>query len=188
MESFFEGYKYTFSALGAVGTLLAVIISLYFGYRALKTQQTQIKASISIKALSTPEMPQYIIVEIINVGLMPISIPYWFLTFKIPFSSNVLFIKPFDGNFNGNLNITQKCYPYIVAPKHSEIFFISEVDSFFKKVNQSEKNINPWHLKFIKARIHASDGSIFDIKVPDNIKKIIKENSTHQIKEKRNAT
>ena len=52
METFFENYQSTFSALGAIGTLLAVIVSLWL---ALRQNKPKIKVFIQ-KAVHIPEL------------------------------------------------------------------------------------------------------------------------------------
>lgn len=176
MEAFFESYGHTFSALGAIGTLLAVIISLYFGYRAMKSNDAKITAYISISILTTPNTPKYIVVTIRNTGLMPVSIPFSFLNFRLPFSSAAFLITPLDF-YSADINISQKSYPCKIEPKHSEMFFVSTTDLFFRNGgNPFEMKISYWLLNFIRAEIHISDGSIFKVKLSKKIKKMIKEN------------
>ncbi|MCE3237641.1 MAG: hypothetical protein K0R24_622 [Gammaproteobacteria bacterium] len=176
MEKFFQDYQYTFSALGAIGTFLAVMISLYFSYRAIKSNDSKIKASISINILTVPHTPKYIGVTIRNVGLMSVSIPFSYLNFRLPFSNLAFLINPLDA-YSADFNIPQKSYPYKIEPKHSQTFFVSTTDSFFKNGgNLLEKKINYRFLNFIRAEIHISDGSIFKVKLPKSIKKMIKEN------------
>ncbi|MDA0782888.1 MAG: hypothetical protein O2970_11950 [Proteobacteria bacterium] len=169
MEEFFKNYQYTFSAFGAVGTLLAVIISLYFGYRALKTQQTQIKAFLNIYELTEPNTPEYLAVNITNVGLIAVSISSSFFCFRLPFSTTAFLVIPLDSG-NSDINIPSKSYPHKIEPKHCEFFILNTLDSLVLK------NIKGWLVNFIRAEVHTSDGSILKVKVSKDIKNEIKKN------------
>ncbi len=51
MEDFFTNYQYTFSALSTIGTFSAVLLSLYFGYKALRANYTNIKAYLDTRII-----------------------------------------------------------------------------------------------------------------------------------------
>lgn len=168
MEEFFKGYQHTFSALGAVGTLLAVIVSLYFGYKALKTQKTQIKANLGIYNITGTDK-QYLAINIRNVGLIPCTIPCFFFCFKVPFCGTSFALNTLD-SLGEDININIKKYPYKIEAKQSELFVLSYIDAVILK------NINERLINFIRAEIYTDDGSAFKVKVSKKIKSEIKKN------------
>ncbi len=48
MESFFANHQYTFSAIGAIGSMAAVIISLWYSYAA-HSQNTKVRVKCTLK-------------------------------------------------------------------------------------------------------------------------------------------
>ena len=109
MEEFFKNWQFTSSALSAIGTILAVIVSIYLAYRATRNQRSQIRASIRRYAIAgaITNSPTYITANITNIGLIPIRIGFSFCHIRRPFKKSGWLMLPLDG-FNEDKNIPQK--------------------------------------------------------------------------------
>lgn len=197
VEGFFKAYQYTFEALGAIGTLLAVIISLFFGYRSLKTGETNISASVYVSTLVTKEPNEskqtakgtYITVSITNQGIFPVRIPFYFFAYNSLIRQKgfgYAVVNPLDG-FNVDPYIPKKIYPFIIEPKRNETFFAGNeselitniVDSFYKSKNNltklSIKRYIPLllYIYFIRIKIRTEDGKLFNAKIDKKLRKEI---------------
>lgn len=182
MEDFSEAHQYTFQALGAIGTLLACIISLVFG---LSSNKPKLKASILLRSIANHPQEEYVAVQVQNIGSIPISIPLRFLRFKILFrksdfiGSSLLSMILLNTRLKED-SIPTKTHPYKIEAKNgeNEVFFLNLKEEFFaeKKSNFPKGKINCWLLNLIKAEILISDGTTFNVKVPKEIKKLIKQN------------
>ncbi len=70
IEAYCQAHQYTISALGAVSTFAAVVVSLWLAYRAAVANRTRLMASFEVAALlhaSLPERPTFVTVSIVNV-------------------------------------------------------------------------------------------------------------------------
>jgi hypothetical protein len=77
MESFFENYQHTFSAMAAIGTMLAVISSLYLTRRIHKPKiYAKLKVETKYFFAAPDDQPswRFIVVDVINLDSMPIQI------------------------------------------------------------------------------------------------------------------
>lgn len=86
IEQFFLQYEKTIAAISAAGTVAAVFVALYLAQRQTRAKlrvYADINLYISSEAqqgvdvLPTANAPKVIMVTIQNVGLLPVSIPYW---------------------------------------------------------------------------------------------------------------
>lgn len=191
MEEFFKEYQYTFSAFGTVSTLLAVVISLVFGYRALKANDTKIKAFIGISEIFHEGKVQgsYITTTIINKGLLPVRIPFGFFYIIPSFAtknSKVAMINPMDF-YGRDSNVPKKDYPIKIEPNHNEILFLDYEENFVTNSapktikKQKDDSFASWfpiwiYIKFIKIKIVTEDGSSFYAKLSKQLIEKIKDN------------
>ena len=81
METFFASHQYTFSAIGAIGSMLAVIVSLLYSYAA-HSQNTKVRVrctmklrtivTIQVNNLKTTDY--YILLNIVNKSFFGVNI------------------------------------------------------------------------------------------------------------------
>ncbi len=174
MEEFFRDYQYTFSALGAAGTLLAVIVSLFFGLKSFNNTKIQLKATLGIRLLIGIEQ-RYVTINIVNTGLIPLKIEVFFFSFYFPFKNVGWICKPLDFGNSLDSNIPTKNYPIVINPKDSCVFFLNHADKLFFK------GMNKFLVNFVRARVHSSDGSKFRVEVNKDIKNLIKDNIKKEV-------
>lgn len=184
-DEFFKSYQYTFQALGAIATALAVIISLMLAFLKNAEHIPKIKivirwATIIHQTIPRGQNPKYLVVDIINLGKFPVAIPYSFFRFKIPLQSGCHMINPLDA-FVGDEWIVQRNYPVIINPRRTETFFISKAEAlaseskdmigsmgFFRKIRISN----------IHAEIVTEDGKLFKSKIDNSVIKSLSGNFT----------
>ena len=188
MEEFFRDYQYTFSAMAALGTMLAVIISLVAIIVSLWLSSNQhrsrivagagkrvidLKNGVMISDALYKEVKntvEYVTVNISNVGLMSVSIPYQLFYIKVPFSKKVAVVNTMDSKHHNQEIVPQKVYPVKIEPNHSEIFFLSDLESLKRGLDQ----IGFLRRFFIGLYVSTGDGRKFKATMSDGLKKDIR--------------
>jgi hypothetical protein len=148
MEDFFKDYQYTFSAMAAIGTMLAVTLSLWLSSNQHRSKivadvdkrvidrKNGVMISVARYTDITKDDVEYVTVHISNVGLMSVSIPYQLCYIKKPFSKKFLVVDTMDSKHNNQSLVPQKNYPVKIEPNHSKIFFLSDLESLKKGLDQ----------------------------------------------------
>ena len=181
MEDFFKDYQYTFSAMAAIGTMLAVIISLWLSSNQHRSKIVagvgkrviDLKNGVMISdALYTDvkNTVEYVTVHISNVGLMSVSIPYQLCYIKKPFSKKLLVVGTMDSKHNNQSLVPQKNYPVKIEPNHSEIFFVSDLESLKKGLDQ----FGFFSRFFIGFYVSTGDGREFKAKMSGALRRDIR--------------
>ena len=176
MEDFFKDYQYTFSAMAAIGTMLAVIISLWL---SSNQHRSKIVAGVGKRVMDQKNgvmisdalyTVEYVTVHISNVGLMSVSIPYQLFYVKIPFSKKVAVFNTMDSKHNNQSLVPQKNYPVKIEPNHSEIFFVSDLESLKKGLDQ----FGFFSRFFIGFYVSTGDGREFKAKMSGALRRDIR--------------
>lgn len=169
MEKFFENYQYTFSALGSIGTLLAIVIAMYFGYKAATSHKTKLEASVDIYnpyktysqgAYEVDSKKEYLVVTITNTGLLAIEIPIMFCVFQ---SLRKKFAGP-------PLDADRQHYPVKIEHNSSKPFQIMSIESFTELL----KDMSWLRRQFLKAIVMTNDGSKQKIRFSNEMKKLVR--------------
>lgn len=174
LERLLDAYQHTIAALGAAGTLAAVVVSLFI---ALRSSRTRVKASVQVsfivhQTLKSKPKPEYITVTITNIGLMPATIPMGFFQWKLPFHREYWQIIPWD--YGGHDPwVPQRVYPTEIKPRSSQTFFLQEIETFRA---QTAEFLQPlwlarWRVRFIKAIIRTDDGQLFKAKLDNGVRR-----------------
>jgi hypothetical protein len=127
LEQLSEANQHTIAALGAISTFAAVVVSLLLASIAQRSNRTRIKARARVGVIFHPTLegkpnPEYVMVTITNVGLMPVMIPLDFFRWIMPFKSGFWLITPWDYSLH-NAWVPQRTYPAEIRPRGSETFF-----------------------------------------------------------------
>lgn len=169
IEAYCKAHQYTISALGAVSTFAAVVVSLWLAYRATVANRTRLMASFEVAALlhaSLPERPTFVTVSIVNVGNLPLEVSVGFLRWKLRFFPDDRLILPIDlSGIRGVL--PPKHYPVKIEPRSSETFYLSEASEFVKQMHGIKKEfrfLNRPLFYFRKAVVTTRDGAKFRVK------------------------
>ncbi|MFM8185850.1 MAG: hypothetical protein ACKN9I_02865 [Alphaproteobacteria bacterium] len=153
MEEIFKNYQFTFSAIGAIGSMGAVIISLWL---ACRTEKAKIKAKLIIENKGDASIynADFIAVEIINKSSFPIYIEldsfyfdeeniytYDFLDKDCPIHPiEDLGIRDSDGNYYNPLgDKALKNYPVILNSHRKNVFYLGLKDSIAEKFKKKLK-------------------------------------------------
>jgi hypothetical protein len=169
IEAFCTAYDHTIHALGVIGTLLAVIISLVLVYRASIREKTRLVAKLSISTILHPTIsphPRFVVLSIKNTGNLPLQVLIGFFSWRVPFSGRQKVILPIDSTGIAGV-VPQKTYPFEIKPRTSEAFYISEASEFVKQMNdfRKEQNCTGRFLFFLKrAVVSSADGQTFRAK------------------------
>lgn len=73
METFFASHQYTFSAIGAIGSMLAVIVSLLYSYAA-HSQNTKVRVKCTLNPVYVPTMGPGYMLDMINNSFFDVNI------------------------------------------------------------------------------------------------------------------
>jgi hypothetical protein len=174
IETFCTTHEHTISAIEAVSTLSAVIVSLILAHRTTIADRTCLVATVQISTVFRPTIspkPRFFVVTITNKGNLPLHIPFGFFSWRVPFSERKWVILPVDSA--GILGVLpQKTYPFEIQPMRSQTFYLSEASAFLDqmKVIRKEQNWIGGLLFFLKgAAIASADGQTFRAKGPCRI-------------------
>jgi hypothetical protein len=133
MEKFFTAYQHTFTAMGALGTVAAVVTSLTLAYFAWRADRTRLKAWANL-VIDPKNAFEFLTISITNHGKFPLRIASAFFYWKVPLKRGIILILPLD--FYGGPLIGKRSYPVEVAPRASETFLISDVATFKQDVKR----------------------------------------------------
>jgi hypothetical protein len=175
VEQFFEAHQHTVAAVGAVGTVGAVIVSLWLAALARRAHRTRIRVSLAISVIQHSsiqgEKPRYLTVTIRNLGTLPASIPFTYFRWKLPFSRADWFVTPWDYTAHDTW-VAQRKYPSEVAPRKSETFFVTDVDQMRRVLHGIARDAWPrWRFRFLRARVLTDDGIYFRAKIDRSVRK-----------------
>jgi hypothetical protein len=177
VEAFFAEYEKTISALGAISTLAAVIVSLWLAGRA---EKTRLKAHVSgtmivHESIDPNKRPKFVSVNITNLGTMPFRIQFSFFYWRVPFCKESWLISPLDF-FAVTPMVPQRKYPVTIEAKHSESIFLSDKATFQSEMAKSFQRLS-WfpvlRAYFIKAMICTDDGTTCEARISKDLKKEI---------------
>lgn len=177
IELFFGKYVNSISALSAVSTFAAVMVSLLLAMRGEKTRMSVgVTSTFLIHDMIAPHnRPNFLSVSITNKGSLPLRVPYSFFCWKVPFCRYRWMISPLDSFSGISPFVTQKRYPVKIEPKHSESFFLSDKATFRSEMKKSLTQL-PFptiSAYFIKAEIRADDGTKCYAKISKGIRQEI---------------
>src|SRR6266568_8419967 len=168
VEEFCTNHQHTIAALGALGTLAAVIVSLGLAWRAARANRTRLRASVDMllvmhSTVDPKSPPRYVSVSITNTGNSALRLPFSFFSWKVPFNRDYWLVNPLDG-YAGDAFIPQKRYPVEIQPRASETFYISDAQTFEEmrvKMRKETRGLAKLCIRFIRAVIRTDDGAIF---------------------------
>src|SRR5262249_29044362 len=121
MEEFFTAYQHTFMALGALGTVAAVVTSLTLAMLAWRADRTRLKAQAHVGLIASTiekSVSPFLSVRITNQGKWPLRITANFFFWKVPFKRGSRAVIPLDLTGSPPL-IPQKHYPTEISPRAS---------------------------------------------------------------------
>jgi hypothetical protein len=169
IEAFCSAHDHTIRAIGVIGTLSAVIISLVLAYRAAIREKTRLVATLYISTIFHPTIspkPRYVVVTITNTGNLPLQIPIGFFRWKVPLRRQQWVILPIDSAGIAGV-VPQKTYPVEIKPRSRETFYMSEASAFVEQMGGIRKELNLiGRLLFFlkKAVVGSADGLTFRAK------------------------
>ncbi len=174
IETLFTNYQHTIEAIGAVSTFAAVVASLFL---ARSSSKSKIEAYTSIMIFTQGDgvkrdNPHFLTVSITNTGLTPVRIPFAFFCWKFPFKSGSFLITPLD--YVGANLINRKVYPFKIEAKHSELFFLSDLETLRSEMSKVAQDICPFQLLFIRAKVGTEDGTVISAKISKDLRKEFK--------------
>lgn len=169
IEAFCATHEHTISALEAISTLSAVVISLWLAHRATVADRTRLVATLQIATLFHPTIspkPRFVVASITNAGNLPLQVPLDFFRWHVPTRRQEWLILPVDSTGIPGV-LPQKSYPYEIKPRTRETFYLSEVTAFVGQMCEIKSDQNFLSKKlffFRKAMIRSTDGRKFRAK------------------------
>ena len=176
IDDFCAANQHTIEALGALGTLLAVVVSLYLASRASRTRLRAWLAISVIMGTGAKTAPTYLTLSVTNIGTMPLSIPFSHFRWHLPFRKGVWLVNPLD-SYPSSL-IPQRKYPFKIGAKEAELIYLSDMDAFEAAVRVMWRGLS-WfdrlRFRWLHARVRAEDGSTFRVSIDKSVRKRIRE-------------
>jgi hypothetical protein len=181
LEKFFEAHDATIRALGVLGTFLAIVVSLGLGLASQRANRTRIKAhaGITIVAHSNlvgKDMPTYLVIDVRNVGILPVAIPFPFFHWKVPFRRTLVLAVPLDSD-QGDPWIPQKKYPVEIPARGTATFYVADESMFRTTIRDivGSNFIDRCRSLFLSAWVVTSDGKTFKVKLDRGVRRQIRE-------------
>lgn len=192
MEEFFKAHQYTIAALGVFGTFAAVVVALFNSVAALRASRTKIRARASINSiyhstLQGKERPQYLVVSVRNLGIMPVHIPMGFFHWKLPFKRGLHEVLPLDYSAADDW-APQRKYPIEIKARGSDIFFLSDIGMFREYALNDFIGITVWsrfRSRFISALVFTDEGKIFKVTLDTSLRKELARSRAYGMNEAR---
>lgn len=173
IEDFCKAHEYTIAAASAVGTCLAVVVSLGIAIVGQRANRTRVSASAAIMYLTNQKTdranpPSYLTVRITNDGLLPVVIPAPFCFWKVPLKPGLLLTLPWD--YGGDAFIGRKQYPVKIEARHSELFVLSDINMFRETFRSSAIDrhatlLDRLCLLLCRAYVTTADGKTFQVRL-----------------------
>jgi hypothetical protein len=114
-------------------------------------------------------------VHITNLGTLPVHIPFGFFNWKPPLKRHDYWTVNAMDAYGGNEWIVQKRYPREIQPKASEIFFLSDLETF-EAVAQERLNkasaLDRLRFRFMGAIVLTDDGAMFKVKLRKQVREV----------------
>ncbi len=167
MEEFLsscEHFSPLIEAVGAFGTLGAVIVSLFFSYKSSVAHKPKIRAKLRIQPCFTanpPERHDLLVCHIFNSGAVQLQIPEGFCSITNKFGER-LYHQILRHHLFDN-----KKYPFTLNAGCRETFILEDVSEFDKAALQFGR----FRGKFLVGNIDIKTGRIFKAKIHKTVKK-----------------
>jgi hypothetical protein len=185
LEKFFESYDATIRALGVLGTFLAIVVSLGFGLASQRANRTKIKAHAGIAIVAHSNLvgkdmptcfPTYLVIDVRNVGILPVEIPFPFFHWKVPFRRTLVLAVSLDSD-QGDPWIPQKKYPVEIPARSAATFYVADENMFRTTIRDivGSNFIGRCRSLFLSAWVVTSDGRAFKVKLDRGIRRQIRE-------------
>lgn len=184
IEKLLRDYEASIQALSSISTFLALVLSLYFGVVALRTQRPNFRAWLNVNVIldraNLPEgvEPRFIVVTITNKGTVPIRIPWSFFHWIPRFGREALLITPLSfvaegrGQYDHYAVLRQP--PIEVVPGQTETLFLSNEEQH-KDAIISVVERSSWfqfqNFRFARPTVYAEDGSKCRVKMSSQFRK-----------------
>jgi hypothetical protein len=177
VENFAKQYENTIQAVGSLSTLAAVIASLALARASANRTKPRIKASISTSKIhhsSITQSPTYIVAHIVNIGTVPVRIPFSFFLWKMPHWRNRgMLVNPLDA-YQVDKLVPQREYPVELPVYSSESFFVSEFEAFKVETARSLETLSAldrFLFRFASVFIRTDDGTLISARLGKRLRK-----------------
>ena len=163
IEEFFKDYKNTFTAIGSIGTMLAVAVALYL---ARKGEAIRLKGEVSIwHGVIRIGNNSSVKLNITNIGLRPAYMEHPFFAWHIPFYKEKLAVMT---RGNPLAIVAGKCE---LVYLQDEGAFVDELRPFLQKIKWFKKQ----RIRFLKAYYYTNDGKEYRAKINKSVQKKLNE-------------
>jgi hypothetical protein len=118
--------------------------------------------------------PTFLTVDITNHGTLPLRIPFGFFDWKPPLKRRGYLTDPSDA-YGGSDLIVQKHYPQEIPPKASQTFFLSDLETFEKVVQEQFSKasaLDRLRFRFMKAVVSTGDGAMFKVTLRKQVREV----------------
>lgn len=178
IEVWARDYQFTIAAVSAISTALAVVVSLGISIHSTRAMRTKLRASVNLNIIihETIEIPpRYITCGITNIGTLPLRIPQYYFSWKVPFQRYSFLITVMDAGRHDPL-VPVKQYPLTLEPRMSVTLFISSFETFQSELARVKYDL-PWHGRLLfplmGARVTTDDGVLVGARIDKEIRRAI---------------
>ncbi len=175
-------YPHIVAAVEAFSTFAAVVVSLFLASLAQRANRTKLRASLFIAQLVQEGVdpnnpPAYMALSITNRGMMPLTIPFAFFYWRIPFQRQSMLISPLD-YFAGDRHVPARRYPVQIPPRSAERFYLSTgevMKTSLRAIYKDQRMIlGRWLFRFLHAMVTTEDGAVFRARLDKYVRDEIK--------------
>jgi hypothetical protein len=184
---FCREHQFTIAAAGAIGTLLAVLTSIFLAWLGVRANRTKLVATAHIMrvvggGIGKDERVRYLTVSITNTGVLPLRIEFGFFGWRIPFDRIVYQVVPLD--HTGDQIYPKISYPVEIAPRSSHRACLSDYQTFVSEMQRHRPKLNWWRhalYPYQRAYVWTSDGRRFRARINRDLKKELRRMTTAPI-------
>jgi hypothetical protein len=189
LDDFFGRYPHLVAAVEAFSTLAAVVVCLLLASLAQRANRTKLRAYLFIAQLvqegvDPKNPPAYMALSVTNKGVMPLTIPFAFFCWRIPFqrqwrfpfTRQVMLVYPLD-YFAGDRHIPPRRYPVPIPPRSMERFYLStgeKMKTSLRDIYKDQRLLGRFLFRFLHAKIETEDGAAFRVNFDKRIREEIK--------------
>jgi hypothetical protein len=179
IEHFAGRFQHTSELLTAIGTLGAVLVSLWLAWRADRAARTRLKAFANLKFIldktgtaDSNDARTFLAVTITNIGNWPLRIPMDYFNWMNPLQRGYMMVLPMDAVRNKWFPVKQ--YPLEIAPRASETFYLADEAMFLAEAKRmkaaDDSPVARLGFRFIRAYVLSDDKSLFRVKLSKEVR------------------
>ena len=180
-ESFADRHQHGIAALGAFGTVAAVIVALWTSQQARRATRPKLKARVTVMqifyaGIDLEAIPTYVALQLTNIGSVPIRFHSTCFSWRLPYRRSAWMAQPVDER--GDQHVDVHPYPFTLHPNTSNTMLLTEIGIFdaeaMPRIIRQGKLPRWLVVRWLRAVVYTDDGSLFRARLDSTIREHIR--------------